>query len=192
MSRVESRVPAQVLGMALFVSSEVMFFGSLFAALFTIRARAGAWPPNGTPEIELFVPICLTGVLLASSVTQHLATAAYRSGDRDRAIRAMAMTLGLALLFLGGEAWEWSRLADEGFTVSTNSYGTLFYGITGAHGLHVALGVVMLAMAIKRLRAPKVAEVGRRGMLEAVTLYWHFVDAVWLAVFSAVYLLASN
>ncbi|MDQ4094696.1 MAG: heme-copper oxidase subunit III, partial [Actinomycetota bacterium] len=121
------RFPVTVLGMILFVAGEVMFFGALFAAYFTLRDRAAEWPPPGTPEIDLVLPAILTLALLASSFTAHRAVGAFKQGDRRRLTRWLWITIALGSVFLAGEATEWARLIGEDFTVSTNTYGTLFF-----------------------------------------------------------------
>ena len=176
-------LPAPVLGMALFISSEVMFFGGLFGAYFTLRARADAWPPSGTPELELWLPSILTAVLLTSSFAVHRAERALARGEP--AARWLGLTIALGLAFLAGQAFEYSQL-DLG--IDTNAFGTLFFTITGAHGLHVALGVAALAIALAKLRRGHLSA-ERGGALEAAAYYWHFVDVVWLLVFSTLYLL---
>ena len=184
MTVARAAVTRPVMGMALFIASEVLFFGALFAAYFSLRSAAGAWPPEGTPDIDRVAPALFTLVLVASSATQH--RAAHVVGrDRRAAARWTAATVALGLLFLGGQGWEWYRLGRAGLSLATDVYGTLFFTLTGAHGLHVAGGLVMLGasgMALTGRRSP------RPGVVDAVTLYWHFVDAVWLVLFATLYL----
>jgi cytochrome c oxidase subunit III len=166
----DRRVPPSLLGMTLFVSSEVMFFGGLFAAYFMLRGTAATWPPEGSVETSLVLPALLTVVLLASSLTVH----AGRLGP----------TIALGALFLAGQAYEYAELSREGLAASTDVFATLFFTITGFHGLHVAAGLVMLVTVhLRRGRA------GGAGPAEAVAYYWHFVDAVWVLVFLTLYVL---
>ncbi|HEX2057251.1 MAG TPA: cytochrome c oxidase subunit 3 [Actinomycetota bacterium] len=165
----ERRVPPSLLGMTLFVSSEVMFFGALFAAYFMLRGTAASWPPPGSIETSLVLPALLSVCLLASSLTIH--------AGRLRA------TILLGLLFLAGQAWEYAELAREGFSASTDVFATLFFTLTGFHGLHVAAGLVMLTTVFLR------RERYGRGPAEAVSYYWHFVDGVWILVFLTLYVL---
>jgi len=171
--------------MILFIASEVMFFGGLFGAYFNIRAGFGEWPPAGTPEIEIVVTIALTAVLLSSSVTQHLAVGAIKRDDRGGLARWIGITVCLGLAFLAGQAYEYSTL---GFGPADNVFTTLFFTITGFHGFHVAAGVVILILVM--LRANRFGA-EHHGHVEAATYYWHFVDAVWLFVFTALYLLTQ-
>ena len=165
----DRRVAPSLLGMTLFVSSEVMFFGGLFAAYFTLRGSAGPWPPDGSVETSLLLTALLTLVLLTSSMTVHAGK--------------LGATIVLGLLFLGGQAYEYAQLSADGLTASTDVFATLFFTITGFHGLHVAVGVLMLATVW--LRRDRYDE----GPAEAVACYWHFVDAVWVLVFLTLYVL---
>lgn len=183
------RFPVTLLGMILFVVGEVMFFGALFASYFTLRDRAGEWPPDGTPEIDLILPAILTVALLASSVTVHRAVTAFKEENRSAFVRWLGATIVLGAVFLAGETFEWVRLISEDFTVSTNTYGTLFFTMTGFHGLHLLGGLIVLLVGLRRARIAPLAH-QRLASLEAAAYYWHFVDAVWLGVGSAVYLLA--
>ena len=171
-------VSSVVLGMVLFISSEVMFFGGLFGAYFTLRSSATTWPPPGTPEIELALPIALTIVLLSSSLTMHRAVAAEADADKRKWL-AITMLLGVA--FLGGQVAEY---AQSGLSVRLNVFTSLFVTMTGFHGLHVAGGVFAMSLALGRLRR-RPAE----GMIHAVGYYWHFVDVIWVMLFAVLYLL---
>jgi cytochrome c oxidase subunit 3 len=182
-TRQEPKVSPSLLGMILFIASEVMFFGGLFGAYFNIRAGFEEWPPAGTPEIEIAVTLALTAVLLSSSVTQHLAVAAINRDDRRGLARWIGVTVCLGLAFLAGQIYEYSTL---GFGPSDNVFTTLFFTITGFHGFHVAAGIVILILVM--LRANRFSA-EHHGHVEAATYYWHFVDAVWLFVFTALYLL---
>lgn len=176
-------VPAPVMGMVLFITSEVMFFGGLFAAYFSLRADQAQWPPHGTPTPGLLLPLVFTGCLVASSFTQHRAAGTVGA---DGARRWLGVTIGLGTIFILGQAFEWRALMSEGLGISTNAYGTTFFTLTGAHGVHVLGGLGMLVATRSRLRSIP----DRRGMLEAATYYWHFVDLVWLVLFTALYLSA--
>lgn len=178
------RVQGSLLGMILFVSSEVMFFGALFAVWFARRAEAAAWPPEGA-ELEILVPSVLTGLLLVSSAVVHRAVAASENDDPSRAWRLLVAAMALGLVFLVGQAYEYSTL---GSAFAEGSFGTIFYALTGFHGLHVFIGVLILGVAGVQLRRGR-ARRDRPGDLEAAALYWHFVDAIWIAVFFTVYLM---
>ena len=175
------RVGGPLLGMILFIASEVMFFGGLFAAYLSIRSGAGAWPPVGTPAPGLLVPSIATAVLVTSSIVLHRAAG---SSGATRS-RGLTLTIGLGALFLALQAYEWWELGREGLAMSTDGFGTMFLTVTGAHGLHVLGGLVMLTTMLRRVSAGR----PRAGTgVEAATYYWHFVDVVWIAVYVVVYL----
>ncbi|MGH2751393.1 MAG: cytochrome c oxidase subunit 3 [Actinomycetota bacterium] len=185
----QRRTPSSLLGMVIFITSELMFFGALFGAYFTIRAQAGEWPPAGTPHIDALRTALFTVFLVASSGTQHLGVVAIRRGDRAGLIRWMWITIALGTTFLAGQALEYAELFNEGFSIGTNVFGALFFTMTGFHGLHVAGGLLMLGVvAAKGRMGHFTAE--RHGPAEAVGYYWHFVDVVWIFLFLVLYLLA--
>ncbi|HWC15209.1 MAG TPA: cytochrome c oxidase subunit 3 [Actinomycetota bacterium] len=174
----KKKVDPSVIGMILFITSEVMFFGGLLSAYFAARGGHEAWPPKGEVAPGLVWPAVFTAALLASSVTQHRALEAGTSRTR----RWVAATIVLGLVFLAGQAWEWTELRSEGLSISSGIFGTLFFTITGAHGLHVIGGLAMLGVVASRWAGDP-----RRDHLEAATYYWHFVDVVWLVVFVSLY-----
>jgi cytochrome c oxidase subunit 3 len=183
-----------VLGMLLFITSEVMFFGGLFAAYFNLRANAPQWPPINPETNEVFHLAILpfvgpaTILLILSSVTCQVAVWAIRRDDRTAFIRAMAVTVILGIIFLGMQLIDYSLLGSEGLTLSSGSYGTTYYTLTGFHGAHVFGGVVMLAVVLYRGMAGQFS--GRHyDAVEAASLYWHFVDVVWIFLFPVLYLL---
>jgi cytochrome c oxidase subunit 3 len=183
---VTRKVAPGVLGMILFIVSEIMFFGALGAAYLSLRSSEAVWPPAGTVAPGLVLPVIATFALLASSFTQHRSATAGRDGDGASARRWLALTIALGAAFLAGQAWEWSQLLAEGTTLGSDAYGTSFFTLTGAHGIHVIGGLAMLTATWMRLGHGLGGR--REATLEAVTYYWHFVDAVWVGVFTLVYL----
>lgn len=177
-------ISGQLLGMILFVTSETMFFGALFGAYFTVRfgivGRGGAWPPAGI-HLDPLLPAVLTVVLVTSSATIHRAVAAAKHGDLAAFRRGIVITLALGALFLTGQAIEYSLLD---FSLGHSSFTTLFFTLTGFHGLHVAIGLVILTVALISARRGL-----RRGPAEAAAFYWHFVDLVWILLFTTIYIL---
>jgi cytochrome c oxidase subunit III len=182
------RTPSSLLGMVIFITSELMFFGALFGAYFTIRAQSGEWPPPGTPHIEAVRTAIFTVFLVASSFTQHLGVLAIRKGDRDGLLRWTAITIALGAVFLAGQGIEYALLFGENFTIGSNVFGTLFFTMTGFHGLHVAGGLLMLAIVGAKGRMGHFTA-NRHGPVEAVGYYWHFVDVVWIFLFLVLYIL---
>jgi cytochrome c oxidase subunit 3 len=180
--------PIPLVGMLLFISSEVMFFGGLFATYFSSRASfAGEWgPPPGAPELEI-LPIALpiTIILLVSSLTMHQAVRAIRSGNSGGLRMWLAVTLGLGVLFLAGQLYDYTQL---GFGVSDGVYGTVFYTLTGFHGAHVFGGAVGLLILVSRAGQGQFSA-RNHVAVEAVSYYWHFVDVVWVALFTTLYFL---
>ncbi|MGH9245662.1 MAG: cytochrome c oxidase subunit 3 [Acidimicrobiales bacterium] len=170
-------------GTIVWLASELMFFAGLFAAYFTLRSINDAWPPSDV-DLELLRPAIFTGVLVASSFTMHGAVAAGRRRDRPSAIRWLALTGLLGGAFLANQGIEY---AEASFSISSHAYGSMFFLMTGFHGLHVLGGLFfMLAVAgviAGRSRAPAEATV------DMCAYYWHFVDVVWVGMFATIFLI---
>lgn len=171
-----------------FLASEAMLFGSLIATYLVYRHRSASGP---TPEAILNIPFTSvsTFALLMSSLMMVLALAAVRRNDARAGRRWLLATAGLGLVFVGGQVYEFSTFVREGLRLGTNLFGTTFYTLTGLHGTHVTVGVVWLlsivAVSLRRgLGADRALDV------EIAGLYWHFVDAVWIVIFTVVYLLS--
>ena len=178
-----------VLGLMLFVASEVMFFAGLFGAYFTFRADATVWPPprpDNTPFEALSVSYAawLTVILVSSSVTMQGAVFAIRRDLQRLAGALTTLTFLLGAIFVVGQAREWAKLE---FNIKEGVYPSLFYTITGFHGLHVIGGLIAISFLIWK-SATRSFTAKSHAMLESVSFYWHFVDVVWLGVFTALYL----
>lgn len=173
--------------MILFIGSEAAIFGSFFAALLYARFHAAVWPPEGMPRFDIFLPAVNTGILLGSSVTCHLAHIALEKGRRDGVVAALLLTIFLGALFLCGQAYEYGVLHGEAFTIQSGIFGTTFFMLTGFHGLHVLMGIVFLNVVYGAVMRGRITE-EQHFPLRAASWYWHFVDAVWVCVFSIVYL----
>jgi len=183
-----------ILGMLLFICSEVMFFSGLFAAYFSVRASSPRWPPLTDNEFlnerfnlhaEPWFALVLTIILVTSSFTCQFAVWAIRRDDRAGFIRNIGVTLVLGIVFLIGQAYDYSTL---GFGISDTPFGTTFYTLTGFHGAHVFGGAVMLSVVLYRGLAGQFSA-RHHDAVEATSLYWHFVDVVWIALFSTLYIL---
>jgi len=180
-----SRQPSLLtVGTVVWLASEVMFFGGLFAAYFTLRSEASAWPPPGV-ELETAATVIATIVLIASSGTMHLATQALHRDDHAATQRWLLVTLALGALFLLNQARE---LITLDFGVSSSSYGSIYYTMTGFHGLHVLAGLFLLGAAAFFVTGNASRE-RRTAGVEAVAFYWHFVDVVWVALFLTIFVL---
>ncbi len=173
-----------LVGMLLFIASEVMFFAGLFGAYFNVRAAHNVWPPLGF-ELDLGLAAVLTAILVSSSFTMQWAVMRIRKGDRTGMVRALLVTLLLGVIFLTGQLYDYATL---GFGINSGVYGTLFFTLTGFHGAHVLGGVI--GMSIVTLRGANGQFSARHHTaVEAVSMYWHFVDVVWVCLFSTLYLL---
>ena len=179
-----------LLGMMLFIASEVMFFAALFAAYFNVRGTAQVFPPEGTEFIDpIGLPIIVTAILLTSSLTMQWATSRIRAGDRRGMDIAIGATLALGVLFLFLQVYDyWILVSEDGFGIDSGVYGTLFYRMTGFHGAHVLGGVVGLSVILVRGLQ---GQFSRRHhvAVEAVHYYWHFVDVIWVLLFLTIYIL---
>jgi cytochrome c oxidase subunit 3 len=176
-----------VLGMLLFIVSEIMFFGGLFAAYFSLRTSSAAWPPEGNDAFliqeHVLFPSVLTLLLVISSLTCQIAVWRIRRGDRVGMNRALMLTVILGVVFLIGQAYEYTQL---GFGVADGTFGGTFYILTGFHGAHVLGGVLMLGVCLYRGGLGQFSA-QHHDMVEATSIYWHFVDVVWVLLFSLLY-----
>ncbi len=173
-----------------FIGSESLFFASLIATYLIYKGRDLGGP---TAETILEVPLTTvtTFVLLMSSLTMVLAQDAYRRTDRTWGLRWLFATIVLGLIFLGGQVYEFSSFYHKGLTLQTNLFGETFYTMVGFHGAHVAIGVIILG-ALAAASLTRWFEKHHRDIaVEAAALYWHFVDIVWVVIFSVVYLMRA-
>ena len=189
------------LGMWLFLISDAMSFGALLAAYGAVRAGAAEWvPPAEILGINLTAG--MTFLLICSSVTMVKALEAIQNGNQSRMCTFLGLTILGGLIFLGLQAYEWTALIKHGLTLTTIPhhgltgaeisgsvlFGPTFYTITGFHGAHVTGGVIyLIVILIKGLRGTYTAEYNHK--VEILGLYWHFVDLIWIMVFTFVYLL---
>jgi cytochrome c oxidase subunit 3 len=175
-------------GVVVWLASELMFFAGLFGAYFTLRSINSAhWPPEGV-ELEVGRSVLATVLLLASSFTMHLALHAVRHdagpAGRRRAVLWLGATFVLGAAFLANLVAEY---ASAGFSMDDHAYGSIFYLLTGFHGLHVLGGLAFMGAVAWAVRGA--SPVPPTPTVEVCSYYWHFVDVVWIAVFASVYLL---
>jgi cytochrome c oxidase subunit 3/cytochrome o ubiquinol oxidase subunit 3 len=171
--------------MVAFLVSEVAFFSTLIVVYISYL---GADQPGPTPAVlSLPLVIVTTICLLSSSVTVHLATKSLGAGSRQDFIRWWSATILLGIVFLAGTAYEWNSLIfHEGLTISRNLFGTTYYTLVGFHALHVTVGVIIMLIVLGLTLTHQV--LGKiHGGAELVSWYWHFVDGVWVVVFTVVY-----
>lgn len=171
----------------LFLASEVMFFAGLIAAYIVLRAGSPSWP---IVQDVLNVPLVAgnTFILIVSSVTMVQAYAGIEAGDQTKLRNMLAATAVLGVIFLGIQAFEWSALLGEGETAQGSLFGASFYTLTGFHGLHVTGGVVGLLFVVAKAFRRGYTQAAHDGV-ELMGLYWHFVDVVWIILFTIVYLI---
>jgi cytochrome c oxidase subunit 3 len=174
-------------GVRLGIASEVMLFGALFAAYFVIRGGSGSWPPEGFggERPEILLPGINTLLLVTSSVTMQLGVRSARHGLLREVVRWLALTLVLGAAFLSIQGYEY---ANNGFGLRDGVFGSIFYTLTGFHGFHVLAGLVFIAIVANRARL-RLVSAERHTAVEAASYYWHFVDVVWLFLFSTLYVI---
>ena len=174
------------IGTIVWLSSELMFFAGLFAVYFTARAQnVGEWPPPPT-ELDLPYALVVTIVLVASSFTCQLGVFAAERGDVFGLRRWYLVTLAMGTFFVLGQANEYRSLVEEGTTIPSGVYGTVFYLATGFHGLHVIGGLIAFIFLLIRTKLSKFTPAQATAAI-VVSYYWHFVDVVWIALFSVIY-----
>lgn len=170
----------------LFISSEAMFFAALFTMYFYLRTRLPEWEPvfGHKPTWE-GLPLYNTIILVASSVTMQLAVMAVRKNDRRMLRLWLAVTFAMGAVFLAGQGYEYTRL---GFMPTDGIFAASFFTLTGFHGAHVFGGVMFIGLCL--LRAMKGQFSAKRHLaVEAASFYWHFVDVVWIGLFTTIYVI---
>jgi cytochrome c oxidase subunit III len=180
-----SRVEPAFLGMLLFIISEIMIFGAFFTAYFFIRVVAGSeWPAEGT-ELPKLIAGVNTAILLSSSLSMHWALESVKAGNRWGLKAGIFTTFMLGATFLFVQVNEYVHV---GFSPSDSAQGSIFYGLTGLHGAHVFIGLTLLAMVTIRSFRGHFTPEQHRGV-EVPGIYWHFVDVMWVVVFTTVYII---
>ncbi len=182
-----SRVEPALLGMLLFIISEVMVFGAFFTAYFFIRivAEPGGWFPIDGENLPVAVAGVNTAILVSSSLTLHWAQTSIKNGNRFGLQAGMTATFLLGLTFLFIQINEYVHI---GFAPQDNAQATVFFSLTGLHGAHVTIGLILLGMVtIRAFRGHFSAE--HHHGVEIPGIYWHFVDVMWIIVYTTVYVL---
>lgn len=181
------------LGMLIFLGAETMFFAALVAAFMILRLGAQVWPPPFQPRLPVGVTGVNTLILLASSLTMTRALRANRRGDRDGLVAGLGQTALLGFVFLAVQGYEWARLVHFGLTVSSGAYGTTFYTLIGAHGVHVLAALIWLSIVLVGARWGRSRAVGagirpQRVAVSLCGMYWYFVVFLWPVLYTLVYL----
>ena len=181
-----SRVDARVLGMFLFIASEVMLFGSFFTAYFFVRVvRENSTPWHDIHDLPVFVAGINTAILLTSSATMHWALQSIKRGNRVGMQAGLVLTFFMGVTFLATQVTEYARI---GFAPGDDAFATIFFSLTGLHGAHVFVGLNLLLFATIRAFRGHFSPEQHLGV-EIPGIYWHFVDVMWIVVYTTVYIL---
>jgi heme/copper-type cytochrome/quinol oxidase subunit 3 len=180
------------IGMMIALGSFTMLFGALFFVYAGLRAQSLGWPPEGSSPLPLGLPSASTAAIVASSATLVKALGDLRRGRHRASIAWMAATLALGAAFLGLQAWLWLSLWNSGVTAGSGMLGTVVWGLTVLHALHLFAGlavlVYLLAAALQGRQAGADDMHRRMVSLRLCGMFWHFVDAVWVLMFVAIFL----
>ncbi len=188
---VPDRPPLLAVGVMIWLGSELMFFSSLFAAFFTIRAHAQHWPPLAGGKLDYVQAGIFSVVLIASSPTFQLGVWDIEKGDRRKARIWIWVSFVMGLAFIGNTLYEWHDFLSKGIAPHTSSYWSLFFIMTGIHGLHVTLGLIAMLFLLGRMKGAA-GDPGEVNVFQAVGYYWHFVDFMWLGIAGCLFLLKAT
>jgi cytochrome c oxidase subunit III len=182
------RVDNRKMGVWVFLGSEAVFFAALITTYITesVRATQGPYPAD---VLSLPLVSINTFILIASSLAMVTALSHAQDGDIRGSIRWLIGTAILGLAFLGGQIYEFTHLYLSGLSLHQNLFGATFFTLTGTHGLHVLSGVIWIILVIFQLRKFNGATEQAAMKVEMTGLYWHFVDLIWIIIFTIVYLL---
>lgn len=175
----------RLLGLLIFLVSESLMFGGLFATYLILRSDALSWPPEGT-EVELLVPAINTLILVSSSFVIHQGDVAIKAGNVGRLRLWFLLTALMGAIFLAGQVYEYLTL---GYGLSSNIFANCFYVMTGFHGLHVLVGILLILGVVWRSRRPGHYHATKHTGAEMAEIYWHFVDIIWIILFGLLYIL---
>lgn len=174
----------RVWGLLTFLGSEFLMFGGFFAVYLVFMTSYAVWPPEGT-EVELLIPAVNTVILLSSSLVINKGTQAIKTHDVAGLRLWFGVTALMGAVFLGGQVYEYLTL---GYGLTTNIFANCFYVMTGFHGAHVLIGVLLILFVLWQARNPDHYSSNHAGV-EVAEIYWHFVDIIWIVVFTLIYLL---
>ncbi|MEO1147110.1 MAG: heme-copper oxidase subunit III [Cyanobacteria bacterium J06638_22] len=181
----EEHADLRVWGLLTFLASESLMFGGFFAAYLFLRGIATQWPPEGT-EVELLVPAINTVILVSSSFVIHLGDTAIKKNDVAGLRKWYIVTALMGTIFLAGQVYEYKTL---GYGLASNIFANCFYLMTGFHGLHVFVGLLLILGVLWRSRRPNHYSETKHTGVEMAEIYWHFVDIIWIILFSLIYIL---
>ncbi len=175
-------------GMVMALGSWTMLFASLLFAYAVLRLRAASWPPDGVARLPRILPGVNTLVLVMSSVALSFGVKPRTRERQGTLARSLGLTLGLGSLFLALQLAVWIPLWRGGFTIASGVYGSVFYGLTTFHALHVVAGLIALAVLLPKARRGVYVS-GRQSPVRLTAMFWHFMDAVWVVMYVTIYLL---
>jgi cytochrome c oxidase subunit III len=183
----EEHPDLRVFGLLTFLISESLMFGGFFATYLLVRGGAEVWPPEGT-EVELLLPTINTIILVSSSFVIHMGDVAIKKNNVNGMRLWYAITALMGAIFLGGQVYEYMTL---GYGLSTNIFSNCFYLMTGFHGLHVFVGLLLILGVLWRSRRAGHYSNTKHTGIEMAEIYWHFVDIIWIILFSLLYILTQ-
>ncbi|MEM8640371.1 MAG: heme-copper oxidase subunit III [Cyanobacteria bacterium P01_G01_bin.54] len=175
----------RLLGLMIFLASESLMFIGLFVSYLIYRGAAEAWPPEET-EVELLLPAINTIILVSSSFVIHMGDVAIKNNNVKEMRWWYLGTIAMGVVFLGGQVYEYLNL---GYGLGTNVFSSCFYIMTGFHGLHVFVGVLLMLGVLWRSRRPGHYHATKHTGVEMAEIYWHFVDVIWIILFVLLYIL---
>ncbi len=185
---IQKRKVISTAGMLIFLGTEAMMFATLLAAYIVLRFGSTSWPPPQSPHLPLLLTSINTVVLLSSSIFMHRAGQNISTQNRKKLMNHLLITLILGSGFLSLQAFEWIRLIHEGLVPQTGAFASVFFTITGFHGLHVLIGILLLVfLLIQSMRSTETEH--HHNAIHVGSMYWHFVDVVWIIVFVSLYIL---
>ncbi|MGB3613346.1 MAG: heme-copper oxidase subunit III [Elainellaceae cyanobacterium] len=175
----------RVFGLITFLASESVMFGGLFVVYLVFRGSLAQWPPEET-EVELLLPTINTIILVSSSFVIHKGDVAIKKDDVNGMRLWYGITAAMGAIFLAGQLYEYATL---GYGLKTNIFSNCFYIMTGFHGLHVLVGVLLILGVMWRSRREGHYSDSKHTGIEMAEIYWHFVDIIWIVLFALIYLL---
>ncbi|WP_274653033.1 cytochrome (ubi)quinol oxidase subunit III [Paenibacillus humicola] len=181
----------KVLGFWLFLGAETVLFGTLFSAFLALRHQVGEGNPTPNELFELPMVAAATVILLVSSLTSVFAVQAMHLNKVKPMLIWLLVTIVLGLGFLGLEIYEFTNYVKEGHKFTTSAFSSSFYTLVGFHGAHVAFGVLWIGLLIMQIAFKKGLTVTTASKVYVAGIYWHFIDVVWVFIFTVVYLMGK-
>ena len=179
-------VSSSIFATVIMIMTEVMFFAALISAYMIIRSGAEEWPPWGQPRLPVFATAINSLTLLASAFCLHRSVKVF-SSQASQSKQLLALSIALGTVFVSVQGYEWVQLINFGLTITSSTYGGVFYLIIGAHGLHVIGGLLALLACLRRLNST--SQQLTIDNLRAAQIFWYFVVGVWPILYTLVYLL---